>query len=129
MTKGFTLLETVIALAILGVASGSIITIFSESLYRIRHSERVMQANALAQSLLARVEVGEISLQANSTPMGEADGGFSWKIEALPYGAAEDRSAWVMQPQKVAIAVSWDDKKENDTTTLSALVLIPKSVE
>lgn len=127
MSKGFTLPETMISLAILGLASGTIITIFSESLYRIRHSEHVVLANALAQSLVARVEAGEIALQPNNAPFGGADGGFSWKIETQPYGDAQDRNAWAADPQKVVVSVSWDDRRDKDTIALSTIILLPSA--
>jgi len=127
--KGFTLLETVIALGILGLASGAIITVFSESLQRIRHSARVIEASALAQSLLDRLEAGEIALTPTGAPAGEADGGFVWKIEAQPYGDAPDRSAWIMQPQTLTINVSWDGRREKDTLALKTLILISKGAE
>ncbi len=128
MTKGFTLLETVMALAILGIASGSLITIFSESLYRIRHSEQVIHGSALAQSLLARVEAGELLLSGSSSA-GAAEGGFFWTIQTQPYGSDQDRSAWIMQPRTIVVRVSWDNRSEKDTVALTTLSLFPKSAE
>jgi len=125
-TKAFTLLEVVIALAILGIASGTLINIFSESLNRIRHSERAVYASALAQSLLSR-SGDEIAVQSGDKE-GEAENGFRWQLHAEPYGDVQDREAWPMQAYKVSSRVYWNDRNEKEEVVLTTIRLLPKGM-
>ncbi len=116
-----------VALMILGISSGVIVTLFSESLHRIRASESAAQAGAFAQSLLARIEGGDVSLQGGNT-QGEAENGFRWHLHAQPYGEPQDREAWPLQAQQVSATVSWGEEKEKEAVTLTTLRLLPKGM-
>jgi prepilin-type N-terminal cleavage/methylation domain-containing protein len=53
--SGFTLLETLVALAILGLALGSSLSVFGDTLTRSRHAAMEAQAAGVAQTLLEQL--------------------------------------------------------------------------
>lgn len=119
---GFTLIEVLVALAILAVSLTVMMQIFSESLHRARVSKMEMAAGALAQSLLA--DVGHSLPLRVGDQSGELPGGFSWTLQIEPYGSADDRKSWPMGAVSVSASVVWRDgaeRHEMKVTTLRAV--------
>jgi general secretion pathway protein I len=78
-TTGFTLIETVVALAILGIGLTVIIELFSGGLRLGRTSEEYTRAMGYA-----RVKMEEITSKRNiqeGTDMGDFDKTFRWQVE------------------------------------------------
>ncbi len=123
-SQGFTLLEVIIALAILGVSLAVLLRGFGGGLDRLRRSEAEATAGALAQSLLARlghewpVEEGDIA--------GEFTNGFHWRMRTEPYGEPEDRKAWPIGAYRVWAEVSWDIGDGRRSVTLTTMRLRPQ---
>lgn len=101
---GFTLIEVVVALAIMALSLGVLYESFGWSLRRTATLERRQEAWLTAQSLLAELRAQRtLSI---GTADGEAQGGLRWtsRISARP--AAID-PANSLQPFDVTIEVSW----------------------
>ncbi|HEY2034722.1 MAG TPA: type II secretion system protein [Rhizomicrobium sp.] len=117
--RGFTLIEVLVALAILAVSLAVVFQIISSALDRARKDRDEATASALVQSLLARVG-SEIPLRE-----GERDGvysnGFRWDVRIARYGTAEDRKAWPVDAFAVRAEVSWRDGTRTQTRALSTL--------
>lgn len=117
---GFTLLEVLIALAILSVALATLLGIFSQGLSRAREMREATTARALAQSLLA--------IQGTESPIviGDTsglDGAFAWHLKAVPYGKSETGGIGMAL---ITAQVTWNDGKRS--VSLSTLRLTPKAV-
>jgi general secretion pathway protein I len=123
-SEGFTLLEVLVALAILGVSIGLLFRIFSENLHRTSEFESETTATSLAQSILARVETE--SLQADGERHGEFRDGLLWRILVEPYGPQDDREAWAFSAKKLTAQVSWRDGGVDRSIVLTTLKLAPK---
>ncbi len=114
-SKGFTLLEVLISVAILAVALTAIIQAFSQSFFSLNRSERYAIATLQAQSKLA--EVGPIIPIEPGFHSGEFDNGFVWEVgieEALlplPLAGGADGSVGVnpndLQAFRVQVSVNW----------------------
>ena len=116
---GFTLLEILVALAILSVSLATLLGIFSMSLDRARQSEAEMGARTLAQSLIAQTDaVTDPQLGSRG---GRADGGFAWRVDLRPYGAQNATLA------SVSASVMWQGSGGNRSLTLYSLRPIPKA--
>jgi general secretion pathway protein I len=121
--KAFTLLETVIALAILGAVLGVMINIFTESLDRIQSSGKATFGVVLAQSLLDQAGQ-DVPLQRGEKS-GVFEGGYQWHLRTEPYGEALDRQAWEPQPYLVSAIVSWQGEGPKNEVTLKTIHLSP----
>lgn len=121
---GFTLLEVLIALTILGVALTVLFGIFGHSLSRSRETQSRLEARALATSLLAQVR------NAPRLAFGERSGhlrsGLDWNVVVRRYGGDADVQAWPAAAARVTATVRWGDRGPGQTLSLSTLKLLPK---
>lgn len=120
--KGFTLLEVVVALAILGLSLGVLFGIFSQSVARthantMRENERLLAATLLQQALRPD------HIPADNS--GRTDNGLVWQLRAFPFGSEDDTHNWPESAIKVVVTVSRSDQP-GDHVTLSTLRLGPK---
>lgn len=122
--RGFTLIEAVVALAILGLGLAALIPVFGDVLDRNFRSSSQVMAASLAQSLTARL--GADLALVPGTSRGSLDNGYRWELAVAPYGADEDRAAWPMAPYQVQATVLWQAGGRERSVTLTTLRLVPK---
>ena len=120
--KGFTLLEVIVALAILGLSLAVLLGIFSQSLERSRAGTNEDGARVLAQSLLA-----ESAHAPAREGEGDAEGGLHWKVRVAPYGSDSDAQSWAEALETVSVVVSWREERRTRRFVLSTLRLAPKA--
>lgn len=115
---GFTLIEILVAFAILAVALTALFQVFSGGLGAIGTAERHSMAMMLARSILDDVGA-EIPL-AIGEQRGELDGGFSWLVRIERSAAAnlvaEEGELYI--PYDVTVEVSWGRGRALTLTTL-----------
>jgi general secretion pathway protein I len=104
---GFTLVETLAALAILSVALGVLLAVFSDGIRRQGRAERLTMATLQAQSLLARLGV-DIPLKTG-VATGTLSRGLHWRLQVDRYGDAGDRKAWPSDAYQVVVEVVSED--------------------
>ncbi len=131
--RGFTLLEILVALAILGLSLGVLMQIFSTGLRGAAASKARVVATRLAESKLAVVGVEEPLSEGIS--QGRFDEQYRWRIAVrrlLPPGGEEpDATAPApVRPYRVDVSVFWgrDDGAPGDNArslTLTTLRLGP----
>lgn len=122
--RGFTLIEVLIALAILGVALPVLLAAFGNTLRHMREAEARLIAASLAQSLLAGAGT-EAPLRLGSSD-GEADGGYRWRLLVAPYEEPGAASAWSIVPYRVTAEVSWGRPDAMRSLKLETLRFAPK---
>ncbi len=82
--SGFTLLEVIVAFALLGLALTLLLGSLSGAVRQVRGAEEAGRAALHAQSLLAQAGVGTALLPGVSE--GEWDGGrYRWRLQVSPY--------------------------------------------
>jgi general secretion pathway protein I len=81
---GFTLLEILVAFAILGLAAAAIAQIFGVGVIKVARSENQRLAALAARSVLASVGA-DIPLEPGRQS-GEMPGGIRWSLSITPYG-------------------------------------------
>lgn len=122
--RGFTLLEVLVALTILGVGLTVLFGIFGHSLSRSRETQSRMEARTLATSLLAEART------APTLSFGERGGrmrsGMEWRLSVRPYGDDKDIQAWPAAAARVTATVRWGDRGPGQTMAFSTLRLLPK---
>jgi type II secretion system protein I len=111
--SGFTLIEVLVALAIVAIAFVAALGVFTGGLSRLGHDHNVQYALLIAQSELARVGQ-DIALQdreidGNGMDNGGIDDqgndGFSWRIAIAPYGGG----AGALFGHRVVVTVGWSE--------------------
>jgi len=122
MTKtesGFTLLEVLVSLAILGVSISVLLAGFSNGVTRLVTIDAQTTARAHAQSLLATA--GEAFALQDGEASGAFGDGFQWHLRVAPYGDTADTEAWSLRARQVTVTVSW----EAQSVRLTTLRLLP----
>jgi general secretion pathway protein I len=90
--EGFTLVEVLVALAILALSLTLILRTLSSGLFYQQRAKMLAEATLQAQSLLARIGA-DLPLVPGRVE-GETASALSWQIEIAPYGDTADRRAW-----------------------------------
>lgn len=122
-TDGFTLLEILVAIAILGLSLSVLLGTFTLALDRARESRTKEAAQALAQALLLRVET---AAPDDIRPEAGAQSPLYWRIAVQDFGSAEDRQSWKERALQVRVTVFWNDHARKRSLSLSTLRLLPK---
>jgi general secretion pathway protein I len=118
---GFTLIEVVVALAILAISFGILLRLFSNNLRRTSQTEAEVIASSLGRSLLARV--GTDGAIADGETSGVFTNGFRWHLRITPYGDAQDWVAWSMSAHQVLAQVTWSDSNQRRSVSFETLRL------
>lgn len=124
---GFSLLEVLVAFAILALSLGVLMNIFARATQTTIVSSQYSQAASLIESKLATVG-NAIPLEAG-TIAGEPENGFEWELSILPVELSEDAAT---EPPATAYvihgSVLWRDLGKVRRLTLSTLRLGENSV-
>ena len=116
--RGFSLLEMMVAMAILALALGSLYQAASGATRNVRTAERYAYGTELARSLLANYAmVPERGIEDS----GETAAGYQWQV--ISTGRPLDRGANVNASlHDLKIDVSWFDGSKKRQITLSSVV-------
>jgi general secretion pathway protein I len=119
---GFTLIEMVIAFAILGLSLSALYATFQSALSRTQHDAHMSQATLLARSLLARAGT-EWQLIEGST-QGEWSE-YTYELTEHKILAPAKEVPFTLPAVEVTAAVTWVEFAGNRTVSLSTLKLQP----
>jgi general secretion pathway protein I len=116
--RGFTLIEILIAFAILAVALAALFQAFSGGLDAIDRTDRATTSVLLARSLMDRVG-GDIPLVVG-TRAGDFENGFEWQVTLTPASAdlAPPVTGQQVQLLQISVTVSSDSAAPVTLTTL-----------
>ena len=121
--SGFTLIEMLVALAIVAISMAVLLNVIADNLERTRRARDETVAMSLVQSLLAQSSSGT---PQPGVATGRFGNGFSWRLQTEPLAGAEERAAWPVDAVRIAATVSWRDGSETGSRTLSTIRVIPK---
>ena len=121
---GFTVIEIIVALAILALSLSVLFGVISDGLLRTNQAAKMEQAVSLAQSLLAKVGT-ELPVRQGLVA-GEFAEGFRWNLRLEPYDDIVDPQQWPLGAYKVSAEIFWGDRLREDSITVNTLRLGPK---
>jgi general secretion pathway protein I len=117
-SRGFSLLEMVVAVAILGLAMGALYQAASGATRNVRVDEKYAYAVELARSLLA--DNHQVPL-AGKQDQGKTAGDFSWQLSTRPVTPVPGASADV-KLHEIEVTVSWLDGEKQRKVSLNSVV-------
>ncbi len=116
--RGFSLLEMMVAIAILGLSLGALYQSVSGATRNIRTDEKYAYGVELARSLLA---ANSRLPAAGASSRGETEGGFAWTVAASPVDVGNTQLARGAL-QHIEVAVSWQDGVKRRRVVLHSVV-------
>jgi len=118
-SRGFSLLEMVVAVAILGVSLGALYQAAGGATRAVAIDEKTVYAVELARSLVASNTVVPVSgLEAS----GETGGEFEWSVVAVPIDFEEESPLAAGALQHITVVVSWADGGRDRKVSLQSVV-------
>ena len=102
--QGFTLLETLVALAILALSLGVIYQIFGVSLKNIQHARDYSYAQMLAESKLSEIGKGIPVIEGSYG--GNVGQKYIWKMDVIPLHG-DDSDEQLIYTYQVKFTISW----------------------
>jgi len=118
---GFSLLEVVVAFAILALSLGVLMQIFSRAMNTTALSGTYSRAATLAEARLNLVGL-EIPLELG-VHSGDPEDGFAWQVSIEDYYPEELTWEVELQPYLVTSIVSWDSAEGTRQVSLTSLRL------
>ena len=116
--KGFTLIEMVVAFAILGLSLSVLYASFQGALSRSLHDSRSSEATLVARSLLARSGIEWPFSQG--TVRGKSHG-FNYEVDVRPVSPPKYEKDYTVPYFEVTATVSWTEFAGLRTISLSTL--------
>ena len=118
--RGFTLIEVLVAAAILGITATALFGLFSKSLFNLRKIEDLHRYELAAQDVMNRVLLLS-SLPAEAQAEGALDNGAHWLVSVQPWVP----SAVADKPQeailRIGVVVTWPGRSSRRTIEVEAL--------
>lgn len=122
---GFTLVEVIVAIAILSLSLSVLLPMMSHSVQQVAQAEKMIQAGSLAQSLIAEVGT-ELPIREGESG-GEFSNGYRWHLAMRQYGDATEREAWPVGAYTISAEITWDDGPRRRSYSLTTLRLGAKA--
>jgi general secretion pathway protein I len=121
---GFTLIEVIVAIAILSTGLGILLSTMSHSLQQVAQAEKMAEAGSLAQSLIAGVGT-ELPFREGESG-GQFPNGYRWHLAMHQYGDPKERDVWPVGAYTISAEITWADGPHLRFYSLSTLRLGPK---
>jgi general secretion pathway protein I len=120
-TGGFTLLEVLVAVAVLATALVSLLSLHGKNIQTIAYDQRLARATLLAQDVLARTLVADPFPDPAQTSGDFPDGDYHWQVEILR-GPTREVEDYV---REIRVRVFWN-VNDPDAVTLATFVGKPE---
>ena len=117
---GFSLLEVIVALAIMAMGFVTVLQLFSGSIRSVSLSEQYLKGTTLAHSKLGELEVSNYKVtEFEGTFPGEKD--YRWQLEISPHTSPLNSKENNIQLSEVTLNVLWEDAGKTRDVELSTL--------
>jgi general secretion pathway protein I len=122
---GFTLVEVIVALAMLSAGLSLLLGLISNSLRQTASAQRMAGAGSLAQSLM--VEVGTDSAIRAEVRDGQYTNGYRWRLKMQPYDNVRENDERPVGLYSISAEIEWEEGTERRFYALTTLRLGPKA--
>ena len=119
---GFSLLEVIVALAIMAIGYTTVFNLFSVSIKSVGMSDQYMRATRLADSKLNEMEMMNYEVETLSGTFKNEDG-YRWSMEIQPYESPLNDEEYNIGLSKVVLRVDWQENQKQRNVELTTLKL------
>ncbi len=119
---GFSLLEVIVALAIMAIGYITVLNLFSASVKSVGMSDQYMRAVRLANSKLSEIEMMNYET-GNLSGTFETDESFQWSLDIEPYDSPMNDPEKNINLSKVVLKVFWGENEKQRNIELVTLKL------
>ncbi len=123
---GFSLLEVVVALAILAGGFLAVLNLFSGSVRSVDFSGQYLKGVTLANSKINELELSDFKPNEYSGSFKNEED-YKWEVVIDPYDSPLNDSSVGIQLQKILLKVSWEDRGQIRNVELATLNLEKKT--
>ena len=117
---GFSLLEVIVALAIMAMGFVTILQLFSGSIRSVSLSEQYLKGTTLAHSKLGELEVNNYSVtEYEGIFPGEKN--YRWQLQVSPHASSLNSKEKNIQLSEVTLNVLWEDAGKTRDVEISTL--------
>jgi len=120
--KGFSLLEVIVALAIMAIGYMTVFNLFSVSIKALGMSDQYQQAINLANSKLSEIEMLNYETEKTSGTFQNKEA-FRWTLSIEPYESSLNDPEENINLSKVVLKVLWQDNQKTRNVELVTLML------
>ena len=121
INRGFTLIEVLVAAAVLGMTATALFGLFSKSLFNLRRVEDLHRYELAAQNVMHRVLLLS-SLPGEAQATGALDaGGGQWTVRVHPWAPADLGPKPGEAVLRVDVAVTWPGRSSRRSIEIEAL--------
>ena len=110
-SRGFSLLEVIIAVAILGASLAILLGAVNKNLVLASRSKNLTIASSLAQQKMGEIELQGYPQEGEDSGVFEEAPGFNWYLRVLPY----DIEQLGTEIRVVILTVTWDEEQKDFT--------------
>ena len=107
--SGFTLLEVIVAVALLSFAIVSILGVVTYNINLASRSSNSLMAASLADKMASQIDAVGVPLESKNSGEFENHPGFNWEIAVVPYNLPQ----MGVLMKLVTIVITWDNGKES----------------
>lgn len=123
-SSGFTLLEVVVAVMVLGLAVAASFDVFSTGFRQSGAAERHVVAVIHAENRLAAL--GTLEPLVPGETNGEIDDTYRWRLAISPLPADEaEREPDALRPVRIDVTILWGGDADPESVTLTTYRLAP----
>lgn len=118
--RGFTLLEILVAFAMLALVGSALLQLFQGGLTNLAAGEEYSRAALLAESRLSQLRAGPVL--AAGQQRGELEPGYRYSLELAPYQHSGEPQPGLLQAD---LAIHWNDGGRERHYAVRTLLLQP----
>ena len=121
-SRGFSLLEVMVAFTILAMLLGALFQVFSGGMHAARSGDRHTRATVIAQSQLAALGVETVPVEG--VVSGTTEDAYHWRVIISPY--TDDQlpvTESLLQPLTVQVEVFWEESGRSRSVSLTSMLL------
>ncbi len=120
--RGFSLLEVIVALAIMAIGYMTVFNLFSVSIHSVGKSDQYQRAVGLANSKLSEIEMMNYEI-ADLSGTFKNEETYKWSLNIQPYESPLNDPDENISLSKVTLKVFWDDNQKPRNVELVTLKL------
>lgn len=120
--KGFSLLEVIVALAIMAIGYMTVFNLFSVSIKSLGKSDQYQRAVNLANSKLSEIEMMNYEVENTSGTFKDEEN-FEWSLNIEPYESSLNDPDENIRLSKIILKVLWQDNQKTRNVELVTLKL------